>query len=363
MKSVRRSPTMDLHLVGSFLPVFIGAMLFFVLILQMAELLINIVQFMQNEVKAEDIFRSMLLYLPKCISFALPIALLFSVSYLLGTMYANNELMIVLGSGIPLVSLVLPLFLTSLLLSAGLLVFEERIVIPATVMRKDFMQAALRTGVVAGASDVTIVGEQGRLIWNIRFFDIPSSTMTGVTVIERDEQGRILSRLDAQAASWTGEAWRFSGVRRFIRTDNDMFDQTSASLELPGYNEQPDAFRSGGRSVDELPVREARAHLEFLMRAGLPSIGPWAEYYRRFSYALTPIIVVMLSAALTGLVRKNILLISLLVSLISATAFYVMQMLSMLMAKSGMIPAPFGAFAPVLFFALLIPLVFRFRNA
>lgn len=338
-------------------------MLFFVLILQMAELFMNIVQFMQNNLQIEDIIRSMLLYLPKCISFALPIALLFSVSYLLGTMYANNELMIVLGSGIPLVSLVLPLFFGALLLSAGLMVFEEKVVIPATVLRKDFMQAALRTGVVAGVSDVTIVGERGRLIWSIRYFDNASSTMTGVTVVERGEQGEILSRLDAQAATWTGEAWRFSGVRRFIKTGSEMYDESSASMELSGYDEAPDAFRSGGRGVEELPALEARAHLDFLMRAGLPSIGPWAEYYRRFSYALTPIIVVMLSAALTGLVRKNILLMSLLVSLVSATTFYVMQMLSMLMAKGAMIPAPLGAFAPVIIFSLLIPLVFKFRAA
>jgi lipopolysaccharide export system permease protein len=142
-----------------------------------------------------------------------------------------------------------------------------------------------------------------------------------------------------------------------------MYDESMASLELSGYDENPESFRSGGRPVEELPVKEARAHLEFLMRAGLPSIGPWAEYYRRFSYALTPILVVMLSAALTGLVRKNILLMSLLISLVSATAFYVMQMLSMLMAKGGMLPAPLGAFAPIIFFSLVIPLVFRFREA
>ncbi len=363
MRSVRRSPTMDFHLLGAFIPVFLVAMLFFVLILQMAELFINIVQFMQNDLQPEDILRSMILYLPKCVSFALPIALLFSVSYLLGTMYANNELMIVLGSGIPLISLVLPLFLGAILISAGLLVFEEKLVIPATTMRKGFMQSALKTGVVAGASDVTIVGEQGRLIWNIRYFDNDSSTMTGVTVVERDEEGSIQSRLDAQAATWTGESWRFSGVRRFVRTNDGMYDESMASIELSGYDENPESFRSGGRPVEELPLKEARAQLEFLMRAGLPSIGPWAEYYRRFSYALTPIIVVMLSAALTGLVRKNILLMSLLISLVSATAFYVMQMLSMLMAKGGLIPAPFGAFTPVIFFALLIPLVFRFRDA
>jgi lipopolysaccharide export system permease protein len=354
---------MDFHMLASFIPVFLVSMLFFVLILQMAELFINIVQFLQNELQPEDILRSMLLYLPTCVGFALPISLLFSVSYLLGTMYANNELMIVLGSGISLVSLVLPLFLVAVILSAGLLVFEEKLVIPSTVLRKEFMQVALRKGVAAGVSDITIVGEEGRLIWNIRYFDNNSSTMTGVTIVERDDDGAIVSRLDAQAATWTGESWRFSGVRRFIRTPDGMYDESMATIELSGYDENPDSFRSGGKPIAELPVKEARAQLEFLVRAGLPSNGPWAEYYRRFSYALTPIIVVMLSAALTGVVRKNILLMSLLISLVSATAFYVMQMLSMLMAKGGMIPAPLGAFIPVIFFSLVIPFVFRFREA
>lgn len=241
MRSVRRSSTMDYHILSSFVPVFLVALLFFVLILQMAELFINMVQFMQNDLQAKDIFKSMILYLPKCISFALPIALLFSVSYLLGTMYANNELIIVLGSGISLFSLVLPLFLGAVLISTALLVFEERVVIPVSSLRKEFLNSALRTGVAAGSSDVTIVGEQGKLIWNIRYFDNNSLTMTGVTVIERDEEGGILARLDAQAATWTGAAWRFSGVRRFIRSNDGMYDESLASLELPGYYENPDS--------------------------------------------------------------------------------------------------------------------------
>jgi lipopolysaccharide export system permease protein len=134
---------MDFHLLASFIPVFLVSMLFFVLILQMAELFINIVQFMQNELQPEDIFRSMILYLPKCMSFALPIALLFSVSYLLGTMYANNELMIVLGSGIPLISSGLATVFGAVLISAGLLVFEEKMVIPSTCLAKGFHAVCL----------------------------------------------------------------------------------------------------------------------------------------------------------------------------------------------------------------------------
>ena len=40
-----------------------------------------------------------LLYLPKCISFALPVSFLFAISYTLGLFYANNELFAIFGSG------------------------------------------------------------------------------------------------------------------------------------------------------------------------------------------------------------------------------------------------------------------------
>jgi hypothetical protein len=134
-----------------------------------------------------------------------------------------------------------------------------------------------------------------------------------------------------------------------------MYDESYGNHRIPGYEENPDSFRSGGRPVEELPVKEARAHLDFLMRAGLPSIGPWAEYYRRFSYALTPIIVVMLSAALTGLVRKNILLMSLLDQpcfgyslLCHADAIHAY-------GQGRADSTPSGAFAPVILFSLLYP--------
>jgi lipopolysaccharide export system permease protein len=353
---------MDVHVLLSFLPILLVSTTFFVLILEIAELFVNIVQFMQNEVAILDILNSMLLYLPRCLSYALPIALLFSVSYQLGTMYANNELIVVLGSGISLMSLTLPLMLCGALLSAGLYLFEENVVIPSTSARKQALRRMLRSGSVQGASDVTIVGENGRLIWSMKYFDDVSGTMTGVSVIERNHAGTIVSRLDAQGASWNGSSWTFNGGRRFIRTADSMTDMAFSSIELPGYDEDPSSFRSGGRTIDELKLAEALTYLRFLQRSGLPSVGPYADFYRRFSYAATPFLVAMLSSALAGLLKKNILLMSLLVSLVAATLFYVIQMISMLLAKNGLIPAPAGAFTPVAVFVIIIPIAFLLRR-
>jgi lipopolysaccharide export system permease protein len=54
-----------------------------------------------------------------------------------------------------------------------------------------------------------------------------------------------------------------------------------------------------------------------------------------------------------GRFRKNILLMSLLASLSAAVVFYVMEMISMMMAKLGYIPPVIGAWFPVCTFVII----------
>jgi lipopolysaccharide export system permease protein len=72
-----------------------------------------------------------------------------------------------------------------------------------------------------------------------------------------------------------------------------------------------------------------------LKTAGLPFVGALAEYYHRFSFAAVSFVVMILSISMGGRFKKNILLMSLLASLSAAVVFYVMEMISMMMAKLG----------------------------
>lgn len=363
MRASRRSPTLERYVLKSFLPTFLVSMSFFVLILEMADLFMNIVQYMQNEVPFASVLSTLYLYLPKCASVALPIAVLFSVSYTLGTLYANNELIVVFGSGVRLVAFISPLLALTFAVSLGYFAFEDRVVIPTVAAKKALVKTLLKTGTPAGLSDVTILGSGKRFVWNVRYFDRENSAMTGVTIVERDDEGAFVSRLNAQSAEWTGEAWRFSAVRRFFWQGKALTDESYGSWEDPDYDEPPDSFRGGGKTVAEMSIADAKAELDFLRRAGLPSSAQAAEYWKRFAFALTPFIVTILSASIVGRYKKNVLLMSLLLSLVAATLYYVVQMVTMLLAKADSISPFMGAFAPVIFFALLIAGLFRFRSA
>jgi len=362
MKSSRRSLTVDGYVASSFLPIFFLSLTFFVLLIEMADLFANIVQYVQNEVSFDLIARSMLYHLPKCLSWALPIASLFSVSYVLGTMYANNELIVVFGSGISLSSFVAPLVLIAMILSVSYFFFEDRVVIPSTALKKDLTKTMLRSGEPGGFSDVTILAQDRKAIWNVKYFDRRNESMTGVIIVERDEGGAFVSRLNAQSATWTGSAWRFVGVRRFFWRDGSLMDESLASWEQEAFSEPPESFHGGGKPIGEMQLADALLHLRFLERAGLPRAAQRAEVLRRFAYALTPLIVTLLSTALVGRFKKNVLLMSLLLSLVSATLYYVAQMITMLLAKNESISPAAGAFAPIIIFAVLVGVLLRARH-
>jgi lipopolysaccharide export system permease protein len=112
-----------------------------------------------------------------------------------------------------------------------------------------------------------------------------------------------------------------------------------------------------------MSAKDAAIHLLFLERAGLPRAAQSAEYYRRYAFALTPFVVTFLSAAIVGKYKKNILLMSLLLSLIVATLYYVTQMITMLLAKNGSISPIAGAFSPLLGFAIIVGILFSVRSA
>lgn len=362
MRASRRSLTVDAYVASSFVPILAVSLTFFVLLIEMADLFGNIVQYVQNEVPLASIGLSMLYHLPTSVSWALPIATLFSVSYALGTMYANNELIVVFGSGISLPSFMAPLVILALGLSVSYFFFEDRVVIPSTAKKRELSRAMLRSGEPGGFSDVTILARDRRAIWNVKYFDRRNQAMTGVIIVERDDDGSFQSRLNAQSASWTGEAWRFTGVRRFYWKDGSLADQSLSTWEDANLAEPPESFHGGGKPLAEMPLEDAVPHLRFLKRVGLPSAAQEAELLRRFAYALTPLIVTLLSAALVGRFKKNVLLMSLLLSLVSATLYYVTQMITMLLAKNETISPVAGAFAPIAIFALIVAALLRVRR-
>jgi lipopolysaccharide export system permease protein len=98
---------------------------------------------------------------------------------------------------------------------------------------------------------------------------------------------------------------------------------------------------------------QERLLVEDLKAAGLPYIEAQADFFHRFSFFSCSLIVLILSISMGGIFRKSIMLLSLLGSLSAAVVFYVIEMITMMMARLGYIPTIVGAWFPVVVFIIL----------
>jgi lipopolysaccharide export system permease protein len=209
-------------------------------------------------------------------------------------------------------------------------------------------------------ADVSVISRDGRVVYRAEYYDDAGPSLSGVTVVEREESGSPTAVVDAATARWDGKTWVFGRVRRFEKKPDGSWSETSfGSWVGEGIDEGPDAFKSQNRDLKELASAELGVYVDFLRRAGLPFATALAERHKRYSFAFTPLVVVVLAGAVGGRFKKNILLASLLASLLAATGYYVSQMIAMLFAKTGAIDPRTGAWGPLIAFALVGFLLFR----
>lgn len=354
--------TLYLMLVRLFVPVFLIAVFFFVTILELVDLFQNIARYIDLETPISQIVRVHLLYLPKSLHFALPMSLLFAVSFTLGTLYSNNELIAVFGSGVSLRRFVTPLIAIGLLMSAGAFFLEEYLVIDTLREKNRLERELLNISQSLSNSNVTRLAGGARVVYHADYYNDASITLNGVIIVERDSTGELVRLMSGRSAVWDGDSWEVRDARVFTWAGEDLVEEFSSTLSPPELNLSPAAFKRRGRDIDEMRLAEAREWIESQRQAGLPYLEDLTKYHGRFSFSLTPFVVVFISSAIGGRFRKNILLMSLLVSLSVSVVYYVTQMVTGLLAYSAYLSPIMGAWSGVLLFSLLGLSLFRFSR-
>jgi lipopolysaccharide export system permease protein len=342
---------LDRYLTRQFLPIFFVAIGMFAFLMSLIDLFTNLVRYLNYEVPFPEIMRISLFYLPKSLSYALPIALLFAAAYTLGDLYARNELTSIFSSGIPFRRFSLSLVIIGLIASVLSFFFDDRIVIPTLRTKNELSRYYLQQEAAENTSDIVIKARNGRLIYSVDYYDFTDQVLNGLSIVELGEGGEFISLVRSLQATWTGEYWQMEDAVIY-QWEND-FLRIRPLPHTTIYREHPDTFKRSAVKAEELPATEAGLLVQDLMAAGLPYIEAQADYYHRFSFSTVSFVVMLLSISMGGRFRKNILLMSLLASLSIAVGFYVMEMITMMMAKLGYIPPAVGAWFPVAVFIVI----------
>lgn len=340
------------YILKLFFPVLVVTLLFFILLLQLGDLFLNLAQYLQNHVHPLTLLRVMYLYIPKCISFAMPLSVLFAGSYTMGNMYIKNELTSVFASGMPLATLTAPLVLCGLLFSIGMFYFEDRILIKFQKQKTALVTMLLDPQQNLNSTDIVILSDSGKIVYCADYYDDMQKTLHNVLIVIRSESGTISTVVRGYSAQWQNDHWEIEGKACYTFTDKREVIYHS-NIDETLFCEPPETFQRNITTIDEMTIAQAKLFINNLKKMGLPYHEYLSQYYRRFSFPFTTFIVLFFSVSIGGRFKKNILLMSLLFSLALAVLYYVTEMMTMLFAKWEYISPLAGAFLPFFIFTLL----------
>ncbi len=359
---------MKLHryLFQRFIPVFLGSLGFFSPVLILVDLLMNLTSYIQNNAAAMDVAKVILLYLPKTIWYAMPLGILFAVAYTLSDLYASNELTAIFSSGVSLIHFVYPLLIFSIIMSVVLFLFENFVVVPTLAEKNELQNSLLHKEKSLNKSNIVVISEGGLIIYKARHYESSSKRLSSLYIIFRNKEKKLESVIFSDYAIWNEQSLRWM-LGNSLEYDYENGTMTVSRSVKDEYKERLtegyEVFQSNVKDIQDVDVKQAKSYIEHLKRAGLPYQEELSEYYKKFAFPSVVFIVVFLSIGISGKSRKNVLLISLSLSVAAAVLFYVTQMVTMILAAGGYISPFMGAWFPVfLFIGISIVLLYYART-
>ncbi len=335
------------YMLRKFFPVFIGALVFFCFILLLVDLLTHLWQYLLEGASLKIIAHISLLYIPKAVSFSIPLAVLFAAAFTLSSLYSSNELTVIFASGVSLFRFTLPLLIFSLVLSVAFFFFEDYIVVPLYRKKTEVQKSALNEPVSYDNDRIVVLGDGGRIVYRADYYDDNAKRLYNLMIFIRREDKSLERIISAESALWDGERWLLSDAVTYANAGGKIIFLSGSDFISA---EIPETFRNISVSVEEVSSAQAREYIAKLKRTGLPYAEESSLYHKKFAFPLITFIAVFLSVGLAGKSRRNVLLISLVSCVSAAVAFYVTQMVTMLLAQFGYISPFAGAWFPVFLF-------------
>lgn len=350
------------YLMKKFIPLFVGSLFFFSFVLVLVDLFMNLWGFISNGASLIEVGKIMVLYFPKTTWYAAPLAILFAVSYTLSDFYANNELVAVFASGVPLIKFTFPLLVFSFVMSFALFVFEDTVVVPTYSKKIQMQEKALNQQKTLNNDKIVVMSEKGNIVYKADFYDNSAKRLYSLYIVIRNEDKTLNCVIRADSALWMEDHWKLSGAVKYTLADDTLISSGVDSETVQKLTELPETFRNNTLSIETVNTREAKAYINHLMRVGLPYAEPLSVYYKKFAFPFIMFIVVFLSIGLSGKTRKNVMLISLASCISAAVLYYVFQMVTMLMAKFGVLSPFMGAWLPVFLFVALSVVLLKYAR-
>ena len=281
----------------------VGVLLFFIL----SHLVENMDRFIDKQVPLKVVLMYYVYFIPYNLILVLPVATLLSTFFSLGVFAKNNEIVAMKALGYSLYQIATTLLITGFLISAASFVISEGIVVKANQRKEGIDQDYLHKSSKIKEARISrlVIQEPPNQIVSIGLYDAGKKEGKHVK-IETFGENRLICRLDAPSITWNGKSWTIAhGIERFFDEEPEKAIPLDSTRTFQ-FRFTPDDILLTQEKPEEMGVVELKRFID-LVRSSGGEVQQWlTDYYLRFSFPLSNLIIILFSIPLAYNQRKNL---------------------------------------------------------
>jgi lipopolysaccharide export system permease protein len=291
------------------------------------------------------------LRLPDALSRLGLVAVLVGALISFGLMMRHDELIAMWGSGVSAWGMMRALLPVALVFGGALLLLADRAVPWTMQTLREWNVVEMRQKSKAAVTEDATWLRSGSNIIRIPRDAARMGQLRDIAIFQRDPQGMLIERIDAQTVARQGEGWRLSGVT--IHTLEPAEIRTVAELDWSGSIEVEHLALLSSDQAD-LSLAELMQLIENRGYGQRPTELFQTWLHGRLSLALGPLLVLCLVVALSQRFRRTgdftrLLLLGMTIGF----AFFVLDGATLAMGEAGLLPPWFAGWAAKLALLLL----------
>jgi len=309
---------LDKYILREFLRNFIISLLFFsvlLLIVRFSEKEVG--KFVSDRIPLSKSIISLLLQIPGYVIFVSPPSILFAAFFSLGRMTQNNEITAMRASGINLLRIFQPVFISSFIISLLMIAFYDQVV-TRSIEKDNEINRYL--GGYETASHVVFEGK-GRRVFYIYSMFIRDKRMQSLTIYEFDEDNKIKQEIYASTATWSDQKWNLTeGVVRTFK-DNKVLEELYENMEIY-VPEDPEIMIKGTRDIKAIPFIQLNRLIKFKESAGKTVRKDKVVFHDRISFPFACFVMAILGAPLFVIFGRSGMAVGFLLTMFISFLYY-----------------------------------------
>jgi lipopolysaccharide export system permease protein len=305
---------LDRYVLKEFFVPFIYCIFGFIAIWFIFDLSDNLTDFLEGKVGFAVLLEYYKSQVPEIIVVTLPIGQLLALLYALTAMSRTNELISMLGAGLSVVRILVPLFAVGFVL-VGVTAYFNYESAPHAAMVKKQMLREIKRGrkLETGLAAHLYRNREDFRTWFIRKISTDREKFFDIQILQQDAEGNIMKTWYARDGSYDGiaKSWIFRRAK-YVEMDTSgkiLKSEFVDEIIIPGWRENPWRIASSVMNPNYLSVEELQDYLEFNWDFPTVRLAPYrTQLQYRWALPWVCLLVVFIGAPL-GIVysRRGIL--------------------------------------------------------